>query len=66
MGGIANGNVLMSFEFPFLWDENPAVRAVCNTCGKLWSACGDCQAVPLSGGARTPVPRRVFSKGSLS
>ena len=63
--GIATSTILMNFEFPFLWDENPAVRAVCNACGKLWSAFGDGQAVPLSVGARSPVPRRVFSKDSL-
>ena len=64
-GGITTFSILMNFEFPFLWDENPAVRAVCNACGKLWSACGDGQAVPLSEKAGTPVPMRVFSKDSL-
>ena len=48
--GIATVHILMKFEFPFLWDENPAVRAVCNACRKLWSASGNGQAVPLSGG----------------
>ena len=64
--GIATSTILTKFEFPFLWHKNPTIPAACNARKKLWSAFGVSQTVPLSVGARTPVPGRVSSKASLS